>query len=302
MTAERAKPFRIVHLSDLHLTSSKHDRRFEGELFKPLKGMNESFKNLLKTTYIRQADFIIVTGDITDRGSVKAWSHFWKTIAENGFTDRIAVVPGNHDMCCLGLRLPGKRRLYKKHDLDKAVNGLKMGKQDTRFPTVIQPDDRVVIFSLNSNNLGNLNVATNALGELGYFQLKRLADKLYQFRHVPVKIVAMHHSPNIPGADTARKRGQRPFSPFERMGHQVPQDQRRALLLLCITHRVRLLIHGHLHIAEDRKVSGIRIVGAPASTEPVFENNITSGFQFYSYTIQGQGGRVRCDLHTVSLT
>jgi 3',5'-cyclic AMP phosphodiesterase CpdA len=295
------KPFRIVHLSDLHLTKSDNARRSEPNIFKPLKGMNDSFRQILRSKVVQNSDFILVTGDVTDRGDPESWVVFWQAVETAGLTNRIAVLPGNHDVCCLGARLPLKRKAYRESDLKKATRGLKMGNMPTKFPWVANPDPRVAVFFLNSNNLGNISVASNAMGELSYFQLKSLASKLYIYREIPVKIIALHHSPNIPGIDTARKRGQRPFNKLERIGHQIPQEQRHALRLLCIAHRVRLLVHGHLHMAEDRRVGGIRIVGAPATTEPISQRKLSKEHRLFTYTVQGDGGRVRCMLRTIQV-
>jgi hypothetical protein len=172
-----------------------------------------------------------------------------------------------------------------------------MGRQPTKFPWVHQPDPRVVIFGMNSNNLGNLTGATNAMGNIGYFQLKALAAKMHQYRDVPVKIIALHHSPNIPEVETAERRGQRPMTGLERLVHQIPSEQRHGLLLLCIAHRVRLVLHGHLHMSEDRRVTGVRIVGAPATTQPL--SGRPNEFPYYRYTVQGEGGRVRAEYRSV---
>ena len=56
----------IAHLSDLHLTASDHHSRRNPKIFGTLKGMNEAFRNIIKSRPIRDANLIIVTGDITD--------------------------------------------------------------------------------------------------------------------------------------------------------------------------------------------------------------------------------------------
>ncbi len=291
--------FRIVHLSDLHLTKRDGDRRTELNVFDPLSGMNDTFRKIVSKRIIKKADFVLVTGDVTDRGDISSWKIFWKAVMDAGLVSKIFVLPGNHDVCCLGARLPLKRKAYRWADIQKAVRGLRIGGQATKFPSVCIPDKRVVVFGLNSNNLGNLNVATNAMGEIDYFQLRSLASKLHKYRDIPVKIIALHHSPNIPGSETARKRGQRSYSKLERIGHQISQDQRRALILLSVAHRVRLLVHGHLHMEEDRRVGGIRIVGSPSTTEPTSKGKSGNKHQLFTYTVQGDGGQVRCDLRTV---
>ena len=273
--ADNKKPFKIAHLSDLHLTSSDNARRSEPKLYGALKGMNVAFRKIVVSPALQKSDLILVTGDVTDRGDLNSWKIFWDTVDKAGIKDRVRVVPGNHDVCCLGLRLPGLRKQYRQEDMEKVRKGLQMGGQPTKFPWAYNPDPRVVIFGLNSNNLGNFTALSNAMGEIGYYQLKSLAGLLHKFRDVPVKIIALHHSPNIPAADTAEKRGQRPFSMLEREGHQIPQEQRHALNLLCITHKVQLILHGHLHMEEDRRITGVRYIGALASTDNAAKTELT---------------------------
>ncbi len=290
------KPFRIVHLSDLHLTRTDNVKRTEQNIFEPLKGMNAAFREIVSSDPIQNADLTIVTGDITDRGSPKEWSVFWEIVRNANLADKIIVIPGNHDVCCLGARLPSlKKKMYRDADLKKAVNGLRLGNQPTKFPWVRVPDPRVVIFGLNSNNMGNLSVITNAMGELGYYQLKSLANLLYKHREIPVKIIVLHHSPNIPEEATAKKRGQKSFNILQREGHQLSSEERHGLMLLCVAHRVRLILHGHLHMAEDRRISGIRIIGAASSTEPGRNPKKRMAYRFQAYQVQGKGGRVRHD-------
>lgn len=285
------KPFHVVHLSDLHLTAKDESKRTELGVFKPLRGMNNAFRRICFSPDVQTADHIVITGDVTDRGDIEAWRRFWQICHDAKLTGKVTIIPGNHDVCCLAARLPGKRALYRRADIEKAIAGMALGGQCPHFPSVVQPDSRLVIFGMNSNNLGNLNVSTNAMGELGYFQLMGLASKMHLYRHVPIKIVALHHSPNIPSPETARRRNQRPLSALERLGHQIPRDQRRALMLLCVAHRIRLVIHGHLHLAEERRVGGIRIIGAPASTEPISMGPTDVFYHFYGYSIHGQEQR-----------
>jgi len=282
-----ASPFRIAHLSDLHLTASDRAARSEPKLYGALTGMNAAFRKLAASKPVQQADLVLITGDVTDRGDLAAWEVFWQTVEDAGIKERIRIVPGNHDLCCLGARLPKARKLYRDEDMARLHQGLAMGGHPTRFPWAHQPDPRVVLFGLNSNNLGNFTAVTNGMGDIGYYQLKDFASLLHRHRDVPVKIVAMHHSPNIPERQTAIRRGQRPVPLLERIGHQVPQHQRQALNLLCVSHKVRLLLHGHLHTSEDRRITGVRYIGATSSTEPV-----DGRLQFPTYTVSAGSHRV----------
>lgn len=275
--------FRIVHLSDLHLTRTDGRRRSSPNIFKELKGMNAAFRRLVQTPLLQKSSLIIVTGDVTDRGDIETWKFFWDTLKAAGLYDRVLAVPGNHDVCCLGLRKPGIGA-HKEDDLQKAVDGLKLGGQPYSFPWVRVPDPRVAVFGVNSNNAGNATGATNALGFIDFYQFEKLARLLYKHRAVPVKIVALHHSPNIPMPETSKRRGV-DHTLIERLASCVPQAQRQTLRLLCLTHRVRLVLHGHLHVYEDRYVNSLRMIGSAASTEPVSKGK---GFPIMEYTLDNK--------------
>jgi 3',5'-cyclic AMP phosphodiesterase CpdA len=277
--------YRIIHLSDLHLTSNDSDSRSEARLFGRLQGMNERFRKLLLTPSLQQADLILITGDITDRGDIASWTVFRQAIHTAELANRVKALPGNHDICSLGLaRLPAGAALALA-DREKARQGLLHCGLETRFPWAHQPHPSIVVIGVDSNNAGNLNGATNAVGNIGFYQLEALARVLRRYQAVPIKIIALHHSPNIPAKETAQKRFQKALSKWEVLAHQVPEAERKALRLLAITHGARLIIHGHLHYAEDRRVNGVRIIGAPSSTEPVTTALGKTQLQFFEYLI-----------------
>jgi len=292
----REQPFRIAHLSDLHLTADDNASRSEPKLYGRLRGMNAAFRRVVASDGVRDANLVLVTGDVTDRGDLDAWRVFWAAIDGAGLRGRLLVVPGNHDVCCLGLRVP--RPDQWKEDMERAAAGLRLGNQRTKLPWVECPDKRVAVFGLNSNKLANFSALTNAIGQISYYDLQAFASLLHKHRNVPVKIVALHHSPNIPKIETANDRGQPPMGPLDRLTMQMPEDQRRALRLLCVTHRVRLIVHGHIHQADSRPVNGIRIVGAPASTEPTGAPG-RQVYRYYSYSVLGDGGRVTRRLESI---
>jgi predicted phosphodiesterase len=283
---------RIVHLSDLHLTAREDGKR--SELFGKLTGMNAAFRKVLACQAVQAADKLLVTGDITDSGKLQEWQVFWKAVQAAKVKDRLILVPGNHDLCCLNLRLVLPRSAAAKEDFARLREGLAAGGvvlPGGKYPIALPINDSAVVFVLNSNNMGNATVIDNAVGEIPYFDLERFARLLYRHRQYPVKIVALHHSPNIPGKDTALRRGQKPMGKWQRETHEVPEAQRRALRLLCITHRVRLLVHGHLHQQEDRTVNGIRMIGAPATTEPAIVKDQPC-YRFWEYDIAGPSHRM----------
>lgn len=293
-------PFKIAHISDLHLTRGDTDQRSEPKLFGQLDGMNDRFRRLARSRPLQSADLVLVTGDVTDRGDLATWRFFWQVLDEAGLLTRTRVIPGNHDVCCLGVRMPGKRRGYAPEDLKKAMRGLRLAEHHPRnLPWVCRPDPRLAVFGLSSNNLGNWNAAENAMGAIGYFQLAKFA-RLARDSSEPVKIVALHHSPNIPAECVEVKRGLRRTTWLARQGHQIAAEQRQALRLLCISAGVRLVVHGHLHRAEDRRLDGLRVIGVPATTEPRRIAPHAGRCELATYTIRGPANRVYVNWKHVS--
>lgn len=287
--------FRIAHLSDLHLTSSDNKARSQPNIFDPLKGMNMAFRNIIKSKIIKDSDLVLVTGDVTDRGDIKSWKIFWKAIKSAGLSNKIRVIPGNHDMCCLGWRFPDKDN-WKK-DMQKAIAGLKKGSQPVRFPWARALNDRVAMFGLNSNNYGNWAPIDNAIGNIGDKQLEKLNVLLQKHHEIPVKIVALHHSPNIPKVITAWRRQEKATYVPEVL--ELPKLQRRRLRQICRDHKVKFIAHGHVHIARDRRVDNLRIIGANATTEPDKKFKKGKKYNITTLTIKGQKHYVYREVHKI---
>jgi len=291
----QAGNYRIVQFSDLHLTEKDSDYRSEPRLFGKLRGMNEAFLKLAASPVARESDWILFTGDITDNGDLKAWAFFWDTLEKFNLKQKCTIIPGNHDMCCLGARLPKTDKARIADDLKKFYDGLVIGHcAALKYPQAIKLNDHIAVFAIDSCNKGNATALTNAMGRIGYRQLEKFARLLHKFRDYKVKIVVLHHSPNIPGNRTAVHRGIEKMTDLERWGREIPTQDRRALRLLCIAHKVRLVIHGHLHRAEDRRVNGVRYIGAPASTQP-----IDGKYAFYTYRVTPSGSKVTAELVTL---
>lgn len=293
-----ATPFRIVHLSDLHLTASPGQKRFEAKFSGQLTGMNNAFRHVSMSAPVQNADLVLITGDVTDLGDLESWGICRDVLVEAGLKSKTIAIIGNHDVCGLGARLGWPDQLAQS-DLKRAGKGLELLGQSKRYPWAKVVDPRVVIIGMDTNNSGNLSAIDNAVGRIGERQLQRFSELLSKHRDIPVKIVALHHSPNIPMRETAIRRGQAPKSLIARWTHQIPQDDRRALRRLCVATRVRLVVHGHLHEAEDRRVNGIRMIGAPASTQPIDRSIRNRQYAFFQYTVRGRGGRVDVEKVTV---
>jgi UDP-2,3-diacylglucosamine pyrophosphatase LpxH len=156
---------------------------------------------------------------------------------------------------------------------------------------------RVAIFGLNSNNYGNWSPIDNAIGNIGDEQLNKLNLLLKKYKKIPVKIVALHHSPNIPGVITAWRRKEEATIFPDTL--ELPQMQRRRLRQICRDNKVKCIVHGHVHIARGRRVQSLRIIGANAATEP--DKNVTKKrYNITALTIKGRKGRVYRKVHKIN--
>ncbi len=59
------RPFKIAHLSDLHLTRTDRKERSERKLLGELKGRNAAFRRIVASAPIQGSDLVVVTGDVT---------------------------------------------------------------------------------------------------------------------------------------------------------------------------------------------------------------------------------------------
>ena len=266
---------KIAHLSDLHLTATDDGRRKEDGA----RNMNANLCRLLHHAPIQEADLVVITGDISDRGELAAWNKLWAAVKDASLDHRrIVVIPGNHDAACLGLR----RTRPKVEDLAIVDAGLTRGRQRRRFPYVrLFAGRKIAVFAVDSVNAGNLNIVDNAVGCIGFDQLAKLGRLLAEHAEVPCKLLLLHHSPNIPGSSTSKRRGEKPIPFWLRPALQLDRVDRVGLRLVAKVFDTKAILHGHTHDNLDRRVHGVRIIGASASTAP--QNSGLLSYKVYSY-------------------
>ena len=83
---------RLAHLSDLHVVESERVRLVE----RLHPGGNALLPPLLDAA--AEAELLLFTGDITDRGTALSWRCFLDALEERGLSERAVLVPGNHDL------------------------------------------------------------------------------------------------------------------------------------------------------------------------------------------------------------
>jgi hypothetical protein len=85
---------RVAHLSDLHINEGLDVRMVE----RAHPGGNAALERVLDSPALDDAELILVTGDVTDRGTSVSWRNFLDSIDERGLNERVLLVPGNHDI------------------------------------------------------------------------------------------------------------------------------------------------------------------------------------------------------------
>lgn len=85
---------RLAHLSDLHIAESERVRMVERQH----PAGNRSLGRLLDAAPLYDADLVLVTGDVTDRGTAASWRAFLDAVEERDLAERVLLVPGNHDI------------------------------------------------------------------------------------------------------------------------------------------------------------------------------------------------------------
>jgi Icc protein len=79
---------RVAHISDLHMTDIKSES-FRGS--KPY----ENYIDVLREIHVKNCNFIIATGDMSESGSVESYN-----LIKQGFSEvniPVHIIPGNHD-------------------------------------------------------------------------------------------------------------------------------------------------------------------------------------------------------------
>jgi 3',5'-cyclic AMP phosphodiesterase CpdA len=61
-------------------------------------GGNRVLDRVLDAPQLGDADIILVTGDVTDRGTAASWRAFLSAVEERALHERMVLVPGNHDI------------------------------------------------------------------------------------------------------------------------------------------------------------------------------------------------------------
>lgn len=211
---------RIIHISDLHCTSSDRTLDFQNGV------VVEDFQNSeVKTSEIsdylinNKAQFgtniIVMTGDLTDSGDESDYSdskrgvlQFIQKVTSAGYT--IFSVPGNHDYCFEGNQFSttdelDRRNRFIIHITPQYAEAPKYPHIEDITDTNGKPIGRIILLDSMQEELDGSTGNSLAQGTLGDKQLygdgslKGLSDLVSEYQNDRMNgkklIVALHHSP-----------------------------------------------------------------------------------------------------------
>lgn len=173
---------KFLHLSDLHIHRNDHDN---------LDVM--SMLDFILKTYPQHN--LIVTGDITDDGSIEQYNKTYKLFQP--FAKRIFICPGNHDFGAVGNFYSHERALRFDEKLAKPLNQGGTFKGDsTPVVNVLKDGNTEVMLIALDSNLETEHPFDFSCGEIGELQLKALHTLLATTRSTQmVKVLFFHHHP-----------------------------------------------------------------------------------------------------------
>ena len=153
---------KFIHLSDTHLLGAPSEKLYG---LKPAKRLKKAFKNI--QAHHANADFIVITGDLTNDADVRAYAQLKKYI--DGINIPVFLLVGNHDH---------RKRLWKYFPEFR----------DGDFVQYVREfDDRVFLF------LDTL-VEGEEYGELCDIRMAWLEKQLKRYSDRKVYLL-MHHHP-----------------------------------------------------------------------------------------------------------
>jgi 3',5'-cyclic AMP phosphodiesterase CpdA len=94
LDAPPLRALKLAHLTDLHVTEGPRVRLIE----KARPGGNEILPHLFTRPELAESDLILMSGDLTDRGTAASWQCFRETLKKYDLADKTILVPGNHDI------------------------------------------------------------------------------------------------------------------------------------------------------------------------------------------------------------
>ena len=258
---------RLAHISDLHFTSFFKDNNLR------------SIKYLLKYAVKKEADHIIITGDLTDNADRNDFLMLRKLFNELGLLryDKLSLVIGNHDIFggvqtaedifsfperCRQADYNQKVKEFFVY-FKETFEGAESIDNETVFP-YSKIIDGILLLGLNTNDI--YSSAKNIFASNGAVHLDQFNKTLRILNahsgKVHTKIVMLHHHFNKMEVTQGST-----FGSFWQNIEKQTMKLRKKKRLFNVFHEydINLVLHGHYHVMQEYKRKGIRFLNAGGS-------------------------------------
>jgi len=265
---------RIAHVSDLHVLdlAGVGWTRFLNKRLTGLVNLVGSRKDahplrlarrLVETLAGLDVDHVVVTGDLTNLSLESELAAAREVLAPLGDHTRLSVIPGNHDVYTRGSE---RARRFEQY----FAPWMWPGASDHHYPWVKRvAGDTITLIGFGS---AVARLPFFATGIVAPRQLERLASASPSFEGTfPIALV--HHNLHVRGWRKDKMHG---------------LDNRDAFLAACKAAGVRLVLHGHTHVAHRFVHDGVDVVGSGSSTWASERDDHVARFNIYRI----EGGRL----------
>jgi hypothetical protein len=99
LDAPPSDALQLAHLSDLHVAENESIRVIEHQR----AAGNRTLPLLFARPEVQQADVLLITGDVTDRGTQASWTRVLEALDAHGVRGKTILVPGNHDIAYISV-------------------------------------------------------------------------------------------------------------------------------------------------------------------------------------------------------
>lgn len=274
--------FRLVHISDPHLSNLKHvslgqltNKRILGYLSWRFSRRHihrpEILESLIRNLDDVNAHHLVISGDLTHIGTAPECEQVASWLQSLGAANDISVIPGNHDRYIQDdpSQTTGLWSAYMSGD---AQTG-----NDDAFPSFRQRGALAII---------GLSTALPtapffASGRLGNEQLDKFAHLLEKTKkHGLCRVVVLHHGPLV----DSNKFGKR----------LIDAPQFRSIIK---NHGAELILHGHGHYPVNGWLEGVNtnipVVGAPSASLLSSSHTKRAGYNIYEVITTDEGWKIQ---------
>lgn len=258
---------KLAHISDLHI-----DAQF-------LPENTEKTERLLLAAAESNVDHLLVAGDITHDAQIRDLGIFRNLLAKYDFLhpERLSLTIGNHDIFggvhlvkellhfpqrCKLANYQAKVQIFVNYFKEAFQNAIPLHNQDS-FPFV-KFMDNIMIIGLNS--IARYSPIKNVAASNGHISaqdIQILKNLLYYKRLVGfTKIVLIHHH-FFTRLNSVGDESNRFFDWIE--GKTMKLAGRKRLIQIFKQHKVKLVVHGHVHSNKEYEFNSMRFLNGGGS-------------------------------------